>query len=181
MSIEKITTPSIILSRIDTGESDALLKLYTREFGLIYAKQNSLKKSSKLRGHLLVGRMSNVTLVKGKEYFRITGARELIHTNDYIKHFTPLIERFTGMHMRNPKLFDRIVDYLSLNNQDIGVLKLGLMCDLLIVGGFLNTNSLGLTLEEYKSHKVEDMCLLATLNKQNLTLHIRDAIRESML
>lgn len=74
MSYQIYTTDAIILKRI-TLETDAVYVLFTLDFGLIYAKAVSVRKSSsKLKFSLQQYFYSNVSLVKGRSGFKITSA-----------------------------------------------------------------------------------------------------------
>ncbi len=58
----------IVIDREDTGEADARLSLYTKEFGRISAKAKSIRKiTSKLSAHLGLGDLARVRLIGKSE------------------------------------------------------------------------------------------------------------------
>ncbi|MDQ5957089.1 MAG: rep/recomb RecO protein [Patescibacteria group bacterium] len=183
MSIEKYTCEALVLSEYNIAESDAILLLYTRDFGVINAKQSSLKKSSKLRQHLLVGRYCDVTLVKGREIYRIAGARESLRkaNRDLIPHVSGLAKRFLGFENKNIKLYDRIREYGCRNDLDTNSVRLCMMADILTVGGYLDISKLDMTLEEYKISSIDDMYMKVALLRDLAVKNIRDAVEASML
>lgn len=183
MSIEKFTTEALVLAEYERGESDAMLLLYTRDFGVISAKQSSLKKSSKLRQHLLVGRYTDVTVVKGREFYRIAGARESVLSNNLeaTSHISGVVKRFLGFENKNSKLYDRLRDYITKENLDPNIVKLCALTDVLVVGGYLDVSKLDMSLLEYKNSTADDLYVKIVLHKDNAVKSLRDAVEASML
>jgi Recombinational DNA repair protein (RecF pathway) len=78
MPVEKYTTKSFVLASYERGEADILFKVFSREFGLIFVLAKSIRKiNSKLKSHIMLGRMSKITITTGREFYRLTGAEEL--------------------------------------------------------------------------------------------------------
>jgi len=72
-------TDSLILGGIGMGESNRFLTVWTRELGLVRAVGKSVRAShSKLKYHLQDYSYTHVSLVRGREVWRVTGAH-LIH------------------------------------------------------------------------------------------------------
>jgi recombinational DNA repair protein (RecF pathway) len=72
------TTDAFILSSIPHGESNRVFRLFTRDRGLLYAHAQSVRElTNRNRFALRSGALVSVTLVRGRETWRITGAREL--------------------------------------------------------------------------------------------------------
>lgn len=68
-------TDAIVLGSEPFGEGHKLISLFTRELGLIVASAQSVREErSKLRYGLQDFSYSKVTLVRGKEFWRLTGA-----------------------------------------------------------------------------------------------------------
>ncbi len=182
MSIEKETTSAIVIGAYDSGESDAMLKLYTRDFGMIFALSKGLKKSSKLRAHLMLGRVSDITLVKGREVYRVVGARE---SSEYksinLKYFITVINRLVHGEIKNIRLYDRIIKYGYVKDVDTLTLKLAVSAELLIVLGYLDTHKLGINIEDYIKMEVEEFLLLVQLRKRDVTHMVRSGLEDSML
>lgn len=71
----KYVTSSLVLSRTPLAESASLVTLLTDEFGLIRARAEGLRKpGAKLAHALQTLDRSEVTLVRGKEGWRLSGA-----------------------------------------------------------------------------------------------------------
>lgn len=71
----KYETRGIVLSRTSIGEANTLVALITQEIGLVRARAQGVRKSgAKLASALVTCAESEVTLVRGKEGWRIAGA-----------------------------------------------------------------------------------------------------------
>lgn len=71
----KYETSAIVLGRSPLAESAALIALLTEEFGLVRARAEGLRKpGAKLAHALQTFDLSEVTLVRGKEGWRLSGA-----------------------------------------------------------------------------------------------------------
>jgi DNA repair protein RecO len=85
-------TEAFVLGSSPKGEDSRLLKLYTRELGLVYAHAQGLRKlSSKLRFTLQDFSRATVDLVRGKEIWRVTTAAPM-HTYASVRQ-NPAAER----------------------------------------------------------------------------------------
>jgi recombinational DNA repair protein (RecF pathway) len=70
------TINAFILQSFPHGESNRTYKLLTREKGLLYAHGQAVRElKSRNRYALQTGQMSEITLVRGREVWRITGAK----------------------------------------------------------------------------------------------------------
>ncbi|HYC83236.1 MAG TPA: recombination protein O N-terminal domain-containing protein [Candidatus Paceibacterota bacterium] len=68
-------TQAIVIGHADRGDANRAFYLLTRELGLVVATAQSIRHlKSKLRYHLQLGRIPSVTLVRGRETWRIVGA-----------------------------------------------------------------------------------------------------------
>jgi recombinational DNA repair protein (RecF pathway) len=184
MAIEKQSTEAIIVKIFESGESDAVVKMYTRDFGMIFAKSMSLRKSVKLRAHILENRISNVTLVKGKEYYRLAGAKEeydKINSHKNLPLITSIINRYVVGEQKNTKLYDRLMDYINQKDADKNILKLCLTSEIMIILGYLDSELLGLDLEKYLSMNIDDYILHIQLRKKDAVQMVSHAVTASML
>lgn len=72
------TTRAVVLSALGVGEGNKFFTLFTEEFGMIRARAQSIRSAhSKLRFALQEYSFVNVSLVRGKEVWRITNAEPL--------------------------------------------------------------------------------------------------------
>ncbi len=69
-------TEAIVLKRINYGETDRILTLFTKDLGKISAIAKGVRKQgSRLAGHLEPGSIVQVELAQGKNLYILTGAR----------------------------------------------------------------------------------------------------------
>lgn len=76
-------TPALVIGNSPRGEGSKVFSLFTRELGLIRAMATSVREErSKLRYGLQEFSLSEVTLVRGKEFWRVTNVTllENLHT-----------------------------------------------------------------------------------------------------
>ncbi|MEK7186909.1 MAG: recombination protein O N-terminal domain-containing protein [Patescibacteria group bacterium] len=109
MSYHIYTTPGIILSHWPLREADRIYAILTRDFGLVRASASGVRKeSSKLRGALEPLSLSSISLVRGKEHWRITSAvLESKIPSVFAAPFS-LLEKLVTGESPNPKLFDSV-------------------------------------------------------------------------
>lgn len=69
------TTPAFVVHSTPYGEAGKFLLLFTRDFGMIGAVAQGVRSHvSKLKYHLQDSHFSTISVVRGKEVWRITGA-----------------------------------------------------------------------------------------------------------
>ena len=113
------TTPAFVIHSSPHGESGKFLLLFTRDFGMIGATAQGIRLgTSKLRYHIQDFDFSSISIVRGKEVWRITGAHELEHTKNTIVHLKILkfLKRLLHGEEKNEKLFEIIVLTLGRAN-----------------------------------------------------------------
>lgn len=75
---QKYNTEALILGSREYGESDKVFFLYTRDFGLVYARASAVRSErSKMRYALQNYSRAYVSLVRGKRGWRVGGASAL--------------------------------------------------------------------------------------------------------
>lgn len=98
-----------MLSHRPLREADRIYSILTRDFGLIQASASGVRKEqSKLRGSLEPFSFSKMSLVKGKEYWRITNA---VFERYADKHFAApfaLLEKLMAGESEHSELFGDI-------------------------------------------------------------------------
>lgn len=115
------TTPAFVVHSIPHGEAGKFLLLFTRDFGMIGATAQGIRLSqSKLRYHVQDSSFSNVSIVRGKEVWRLTGAHELDHSKDTILHLKilKLLKRLLQGEDKNENLFEIIEELYKTNVDD---------------------------------------------------------------
>lgn len=119
MSHHIYTTEAFILDSTPYGEADRVYNLLTKDLGLIKATAKGVRLAkSKLKASLQDSNYSKVSLVKGKEFWRITNAA--IFSNQYQIHrenkavskslasIFSLIKRLSGAEVLDEKVFEEI-------------------------------------------------------------------------
>src|SRR3989344_5623255 len=105
------TTKAFVVHSFPHGESGKFLLLFTKDFGLVGAVAQGIRFSkSKLRSHLIDFNFTNVSLVKGKEVWRVTGAQEIEHVESNIVQIKilKLLKRLLHGEEKNENLFEII-------------------------------------------------------------------------
>lgn len=116
------TTRAIVLTAFGVGEGNKFFTLFTEEFGVIRAKAQNIRSStSKLRFALQEYSFVNVSLVRGKDIWRITNAEplynlyfELREKNDVFMvcaRMLSLVRRLVPEEGKEEKIFN---DFFSL-------------------------------------------------------------------
>jgi DNA repair protein RecO len=114
-------TLGFVLKSFPRGEGNQSFALFTRELGLVQASATSVREErSKLRYGLQECSLSELTLVRGKESWRITGASLLesvchtfssspVHLQMFARVFRLLLRLLAGEE-KNERLFDTLVE-----------------------------------------------------------------------
>lgn len=116
MSYRIYTTDCFIIKTRVSRDADASLLLFTNQFGLLNANARSLRQGkSKLRYSLQSLSFSSISLVKGRELWRVTSAKKHISLYDkrlplvYRTMFARMlmfIERFCPRETSEPEIFE---------------------------------------------------------------------------
>ncbi len=100
-----------MLSERPLKEADRIYSILTRDLGLVRASATGVRKEvSKLRGALEPFSLSSVSLVRGKDFWRLTSAellQKLPATESLARPFS-LLEKLVQGESAHPELFDAI-------------------------------------------------------------------------
>lgn len=167
------------------GEAGKFLLLFTQDFGMIGATAQGIRlQQSKLRFHVQDGDYSNISVVRGKEVWRLTGAHDLEHVKvDYLHlKILKLLRRLLHGEEKNENLFE-IVEELYKDNvseadldsvECLTVLRilncLGYIRSNIEIGSFLNNNQIN-----------TDLLVSFAKIKPKVINMINDALKESQL
>lgn len=145
MSYHIYTTEGIVLRQSPLREADRIYSIFTEELGLISATANGVRKeSSKLRGSLEPLSLSKISLVKGREYWRITSAiYERTIPRDFVQPFS-LLEKLVRGEERNPELFQIIVDSIRQHKEHDQMFEPHLVSRILYHLGYMRREDLNL-------------------------------------
>ena len=124
MSYHIYTTKGLVLSERPLREADRVYSILTRDLGLVRATALGVRKeASKLRGALEPITFVRVSLVRGKEYWRITSADSIkkIEPDPEILRPLALLEKLVQGEARHPELFDVVEsEIIRFKIQDLG-------------------------------------------------------------
>lgn len=117
MSHTIYNTEAFIVSSRNSGESDKTFKIFTKDFGVIWAKASGIRKiESRLRFFVQDFKYAEVSLVKGRNYWRLTSAQPIHELNSVKSLTTPsrtrslkLIEKLAPLEEPLENLFSDLV------------------------------------------------------------------------
>ncbi len=194
MSIEKYTTEAFILREYPQGENDFVYKVWTKDFGIIFVLARSIRKiNAKLRMNAKKNEFLNMTLVKGKDIWRLTGVEELKENLESSQYFSETkllisetINRFLEEKKTYKKLFEKL-KFLTISSNDlmfIDPLKLRILIYYLVLvdTGYADAKVIGVKdIEEYKNFEMKDFYIHFFLNEKEIKDHIIFVLKHSML
>lgn len=184
MAIEKYVTQAIVIESFDQGEHDKVYKLFTREFGLITAHAKSIRKlESKLRAHTLPRSISLITLVKGKEVWRLVGAEEQYIKEKGIHEATTLIKRFIRGEGEHKVLYDMLLSFFNESSKyNEKTSRVLLYYIVLIDLGYADIKAIGAkNMKEYNSWSIDDIYTHLLLSYEVVRKHIQDVMKEMQM
>lgn len=184
MSIEKYTTKAIVITWYDHGEHDRSYKMLTRDFGVIVAHAKSIRKlESKLRAHMSLTSEVMVTLVKGRELWRLVGAEEVSSRNSFFHEVIPLIGRFIQGEGTHKTLYDKLIELSHRGDTYDATTKRLMMYFIILVSlGYADARVAGARdLKEYLSWSVDEMYPLVVLRYEDIRQHVYMVLKEMQM
>lgn len=151
MAYHIYTTKVLMLSERPIREADRIYSLLTRDLGLIRATAIGVRKEhSKLRGHLEPFSLSAVSLVRGKEYWRITSAEFIqnISSNSCIARPLALLKKLVQGEAPHPELFNVVEKAILSPEPHDEMFEMRLVSQILLHLGYLKNNDLNLDKKE---------------------------------
>jgi DNA repair protein RecO (recombination protein O) len=129
---KSLRTEAIVLRRIDFGEADRLLTLYSRDYGKIRALAKGARKpNSRKTGHVELFMRTQFMIATGREIGIVTQAelvepysavREDLIRTTYAAYAVELLDKFTADDDKNPALYDLLRDALGWFNTEKNIL-----------------------------------------------------------
>lgn len=184
MAIEKYTSKCLVLESYDQGEHDRAYKVFTREFGAIIAIAKSVRKlESKLRAHMLPHSASLITLVQGREVWRLVGAEEIMSTSDMMYEVTTLLKRFIRGEGAHTALYDKLILFLEASPKyDPQKARVLLYFIILVDLGYADARVIGAkTLTDYITYSMDDLYTYTTIHYDAMRSHIHAVLKEMQL
>jgi len=151
MSYHIYTTKGLVLSERPMREADRIYTILTRDLGLIRATAMGIRKeASKLRGNIEPVSLSSISLVRGREYWRVTSAEfvQNILSTPFVARPLVLLEKLVQGEASHPELFDvveKALLSLELHNE---IFEIRLVSQILMHLGYLKKSDLDLEKKE---------------------------------
>ncbi|MEK7184802.1 MAG: recombination protein O N-terminal domain-containing protein [Patescibacteria group bacterium] len=121
------TTKAFVVHSNEQGEANKFIQLFTKDFGFIGAIAQGIRLSkSKLKYHIQDGSYANISIVRGKEVWRLTGANQIHSKINIIHHkILKLLKRLLHGEEMNEKLFEIVerLYILEINEEDLDFLE----------------------------------------------------------
>ncbi|MFT7557756.1 MAG: recombinational DNA repair protein (RecF pathway) [Planctomycetota bacterium] len=112
MSYQKYKTSAIVVGARNHGEGSRLIYILTKDLGLLIIRAQSIRElRSKIRFHVQYGDRCRVDLVRGKEFWRLTGGHKEMNTRHstrslyWFSRSTELIRSLAGFGEYQYRLF----------------------------------------------------------------------------
>lgn len=190
-------TLGFMLSSRDAGEANQSVQLFTEEVGMLWVVVRAAKKvESKLRYHVQPFSWGAYSLVRGKEVWRLTGAKEI---ENYfftlrgdrtrllvLQRYTKLLRRLLAEEVAHPELFQLLQDGLvllkdrTLSGEQIANLEYLLVLRTLLMLGYVGEHKV---LHDVLTPSPITPDMLARISplRKAAALEINRALRESQL
>ncbi|MBP6888386.1 MAG: recombination protein O N-terminal domain-containing protein [Candidatus Pacebacteria bacterium] len=184
MAIEKYTTEGVILESYDQGEHDRAFKVFTKDFGMIICHARSVRKlESKLRAHILPRSISLLTLVKGREVWRLTGAERKNLETPFVAEVVELLKRFVRGEGAHKSLYKRLIELSALTQEyDKEKVRLLIYYVLLVELGYADGRIIGaVDIKEYAKYSIQDLYTHLLLRYKEVRTHTLLVLKEVQL
>jgi recombinational DNA repair protein (RecF pathway) len=127
MSYAVYTTRGFIVGSAPSGEASKSYSIYTEDFGLIHARAQGVRLLvSKLRYNLDDYAFGSFSLVRGKEFWRLTGADTRTLPREHIlvgARVLGLVKRLVQGEEKNEKLFAALLRLSEGGADEVGILS----------------------------------------------------------
>jgi hypothetical protein len=124
-----------------------------------------------------------VTVVKGREVWRLVGAEERLNDSIFIHDITQIIRRFIRGGGTHKALYDRIISFLNKSvNYDEKKAKLLLYYIFLVELGYADAKIIGAkNIKEYIGWSVDDLYTHILLSYSAVHKHVGEVMKEIQL
>ncbi len=191
MSYHIYQTPAFILGSKGVGEANKSYLLFTRDLGLIYAVAQGVRlDKSKLRHTLQDFAFCTISLVRGKELWRITNTSEYgeVLKKEQLFSFArivSLLKRFLHGEEVQPNLFETIYTFFNFvssthnSHEAIRLAEIATVFRVLYILGYVDAQLFETLLG---SSSLDEMTFeIVRGNEREMLSHINRALRESHL
>lgn len=124
-----------------------------------------------------------ITLVQGREVWRLVGAESEKLDSVYIHETTTLLKRFIRGEGAHKALYDRIIAFLeSQESYDEQTVRLLLYYILLVELGYADAKVVGAKdIKEYIDFSISDLYTRLLLTKTQVRAHVQEVLKEMQL
>ena len=187
---QKYNTDAIVLGGRERGDADKVFALYTRDFGLVYARASAVRaEKSKMRYALQSYAHARVSLVRGSRGWRAAGASCHVAGLEgkglvAFARIAALVSRLVAGEERNEYLFDTLAQahasLIAASDETIPTIELVCAARILYALGYLSAEAIDsaiLTHTAYgfehirEAHSLRDS-LLASVNRALSETHL---------
>ncbi len=183
---QKYHTEAIVLRGYERGEADRVFALYTKEFGLVWARASAVRReSSKMRYALQSCARANVSLVRGIRGWRLAGATALMqNASPAFARAGKLVGRLVAGEGKNEYLFTTLVEaHAALAQEPIEkhpTIELLCVARVLYALGYVSAEAVGSALFTHAAYALPDLAeaeharkeLLSSVNKALSETHL---------
>lgn len=185
---QKYQTDAIVLCSYERGEADRVYALYSREFGLVWARASAVRReSSRMRYALQSFSHASISLVRGSRGWRLTGAAALVHAGRGVAvmgRISNLLRRLVGGEEKNDYLFTTLIEAKEALDREEdalhGAIELVCVARVLYSLGYLSTEALGSALFVHTAYS-HDALQAAESERVKLLSSVNHALSESHL
>ncbi|PIQ66706.1 MAG: DNA repair protein RecO [Candidatus Zambryskibacteria bacterium CG11_big_fil_rev_8_21_14_0_20_42_18] len=150
MSYHIYTTRGIVLAERPIREADRIYTILTCDLGLIRAMAIGVRKeASKLRGNIEPFSLTSVSLVRGREYWRLTSAEYIqnIPSLPSVARPLSLLSQLVQGEAPHPELFGAIEETILSSDHEDKMFEVGLVSKILLHLGYLKASDMDLNKE----------------------------------
>jgi len=186
---QKYQTEALILGSRERGEADRVFALYTRDFGLVWARASGVRKEASLMRYALQsGAHAQVGLVRGKRGWRVAGAVALGQLRGsagtaIFARVALLVLRLVHGQEENQYLFDALAEAhraLSQEAAPLATIEIVCVARTLYALGYLSTEAMQTTLFAHTTYALPHL-EEAEAQREALLMKINKAIEETQL
>lgn len=187
-------TRAFIIGGVNSGDANRFVDIFTREIGLVRAvAQSARRERSKLRYSLQNYTVGQVSLVRGRDVWRVTGAKEEWNVYHVLRgnvekllllgRISSLVSRLLTGEEKNEELFDVITAFLSFlsetpfDDRNLKGVEYMTVCRMLHCLGYLSGTHDFLHTTSYTDEMIETVLA----SEKEFIRDINHALKESQL
>jgi DNA repair protein RecO len=186
-----IHTDAFVLKSVESGEANKRVWLFTREFGLIVATVQGVRKAgAKLRSHITDYCYIHADIIKGRDVWRLVSAQiqenpffgdyDKLRARSYIRALS-LVQRFCIEEGVEPELFEhlhKVMETLTVPSTNAAFFDTVVLWKILVLLGYLDLTE---DLQELFTTDLSKVVDLPESVSKRLIKDVTDAIHRTQL